>query len=120
MSSNSKPYVKFVQSDSVKCEICKPMYFFVSKNIQEKFIWIPIYRFKQVISAFPDFEAIRDNCSNCAKDFECESQGKLHVDYEHNNEDEVACDKCGKQFSTKSGLKMYGSCHLQGISLQSV
>ena len=29
----------------------------------------------------------------------------------HNNQDEMACDKCGKQFSTTSALK----CHISGV-----
>ena len=52
---------------------------------------------------------------NFAKGFEYESLLKLHVDYEHNNQDKMACDKCGKQFSTKSGLKFHVSGVHEGL-----
>ena len=37
-------------------------------------------------------------CNICPKSFEFDSLLKLHMDYEHNNTDKLACDKCGKQF----------------------
>ena len=66
---------------------------------------------KEHAASLPPLSTLKFTCLDCHKGFEYEGLLKLHLDYEHKNTDKMACDKCGKQFSTKAGLKF----HVAGV-----